>query len=259
MKILVCVKQVPESEAPVSIDEAAGWVQIGGAAGYRMNRFDECAVEEAVLIKEADPGTVIDIVTVGPEEAEAVVRRAIGMGADNGAHIMTTIDGYMDAFQTAGAIASYAADRQYDLILTGAMSEDLMQAQVGPLLAEHLDMSCVTAVVHEKVSPDGQRIYVEREIEGGCRETGEITLPALLTLQTGINTPRYPALSKLLRANRMDLEIVDDGLSAAASSPQKLAGVAVPEKKRGALFLEGSTVEKAERLMAILKERSLMG
>jgi len=258
MKILVCVKQVPESEAPVSIDETAGWVQIGGAAENRMNRFDECAVEEAVLIKEADPGTVIDIITVGPENADAVVRRALGMGADNGIHMVTAEEGYRDAFRTAGAIVSWAEKEHYDLVLTGVMSEDLMQGQVGPLIAAHLEIPCVTAVVFEKLSPGGKSIRVEREIEGGCRETGEIKLPALLTLQTGINKPRYPALSKLLRANRTALAVADADPPEMQPSFQKLVRVALPEKKRDALFLEGSAGEKAEKLLVILKERSLI-
>ncbi|MBW2176211.1 MAG: electron transfer flavoprotein subunit beta/FixA family protein [Deltaproteobacteria bacterium] len=258
MKILVCVKQVPESEAPISIDEETGWVQIDGSPEYRMNRFDECAVEEAVLIKEALPGTVVDVITVGPERVEAVVRRAMGMGADNGAHILTVESGYVDAFMTAGAIAAYAKEKQYDLILAGAMSEDLMQGQVGPIVAAHLDIACMTSTVYTKLSADAKKIYVEREVEGGCREVGDIKLPALLTIQTGINTPRYPALSKLLRANNRELAVVAADASDPASWPQKLAGVALPEKTRDAVFLSGTAAKKAEQLLVILKERSLI-
>jgi len=258
MKILVCVKQVPESDAPVSIDDATGWVSLGGAATYAMNRFDECAVEEAVRIKEAYPDTVIDVVTAGPERAEAVVRRAMGMGADNGAHILTAADTYVDAFKTAAAIAAYARKQPYDLILTGAMSEDLMQAQVGPLVAAHLGMACVTSTIAIDLSAGTDRVYVEREVEGGCREVGDIRLPALLTIQTGINTPRYPALSKLLRANSRELEIVDLDVFDPGDSPQALEGVALPEKTRDAVFLEGSTAQKAGQLLNILRERSLI-
>jgi len=258
MKILVCVKQVPEAEAQVVIDESGDWVQIGGAAEYRMNRFDECAVEEAVLIKEAYPETVIDVISLGPERAEAAVRRAMGMGADNGAHILFAEDGYVDAFTTAGAIAAYAKDKRYDLILTGAMSEDLMQGQVGPLLAAHLEMACISSTIHAELAADKLTIYVEREVEGGSREVGNIRLPALLTVQTGINTPRYPALSRLLRANNQELEVMEADVSCHASAPQALVGVALPEKTRDAVFLEGSTAEKAGQLFNILKARSLM-
>ena len=258
MKILVCVKQVLEAEAQISIDESGQWISINGAAEYRMNRFDECAVEAAVLIKEALPGTVIDVITLGPERAEAVVRRSMGMGADNGIHILTTADGYGDAFVTARAIAARAKGKAYDLILTGAMSEDLMQGQVGPLLAAHLGIDCVNSTISADLSADQKQVYVEREVEGGNREVGQINLPALLTIQTGINTPRYPALSKLLRANNRDLEIVTADGSDDAAVPQALVGVALPEKSRDAVFLKGNTADKAEQLFNILKERSLI-
>ena len=258
MKILVCVKQVPEAEAQVSIDDTGDWVTIGGAADYRMNRCDACAVEEAVLIKEAYPDTVIDVITMGPERAESVVRRAMGMGADNGAHILTAGDGYVDAFATAKAIVAYAGSKQYDLILTGAMSEDLMQGQVGQLVAGHLGIACISSTIHAELAADKKEIYVEREVEGGSREVGNICLPALLTIQTGINTPRYPALSKLLRANNQALALVKVDVSEDKSIPQTLAGVDLPVKTRDAVFLEGSSSEKAEQLVRILKERSLV-
>jgi electron transfer flavoprotein beta subunit len=258
MRILVCVKQVPEAEAQISIDDIGEWVSVGGAAEYRMNRFDECAVEEAVLIKETYADTVIDVITMGPERAEAAVRRAMGMGADNGAHILTDGDSYVDAFATAAAIAEYAGGRHYDLILTGAISEDLMQGQVGPLVAGHLEMACITNTIHTELATDHKTIYVEREVEGGSREVGDIKLPALLTIQTGINTPRYPALSKLLRANSRELELVHAKVSDDAPAPQKLVGVSLPGKTRDAVVLEGSAAEKAEQLVNILRERSLM-
>lgn len=258
MNILVCVKQVPEAEAQVSVDETGDWIQIYGAAEFRMNRFDECAVEEAVLIKEAFADTVIDVITMGPERAEAVVRRAMGMGADNGAHILTERDGYVDAFATAAAIAGYAGGGHYDLILAGAISEDLMQGQVGPLVAAQLEVACISYVVHTELAADRQSIYVEREVEGGNREVGDIRLPALLTIQTGINTPRYPALSKLLRANNQELDIVAAGISGEAFVPQRLAGLALPAKARDAVVLEGSAPEKADHLVSILRERSLL-
>ena len=258
MKILVCVKQVPEAEAQISIGDTGDWVSVGGASEYRMNRYDACAVEEAIQIKEAYPDTIIDVTTMGPERAETVVRRAMGMGVDSGAHILTVEDGYVDAFATARAIAAYARDRHYDLILTGAMSEDLMQGQVGQIVAAHLGVACISNTIHAELAADGKTMYVEREMEGGSREVGDIRLPALLTIQTGINTPRYPALSKLLRANNQELALVATSDSADASIPQKLVGVALPEKTRDAFFLEGSTSEKAEQLVNILKERSLI-
>ncbi len=258
MKILVCVKQVPEADSPIKIDDNSGWIQADTITEFKMNRLDEFAVEEALLIKESIAGTRIDVITVGPDRCDEVVRRAIGMGADSGVHIRTASDGYQSPYGVAAAIADFARGKNYILILTGAMSEDLMQGQVGPLLAAHLDVACISSTIHAELAADEKKIYVEREVEGGSREVGNISLPALLTIQTGINTPRYPALSKLLRANNRDLDIVTADGSDDASAPQALVGVALPEKSRDAVFLEGNTADKAEQLFNILKERSLI-
>lgn len=258
MKLLVCVKQVPETEAAVTIDEASQWVAVGGTSAFRMNRYDECAVETAVQIKERFPGTTIHVLSVGPERSEAVIRRAIGMGADHGTHIVTPSDGFVDPSILAGWMATLSEASDADLIFCGAMSEDLMQGQVGPLLAECLSLPCATAVMHVKVMPAGERVHVEREIERGYRETVALELPALLTIQTGINQPRYPSLSNLLRANKLTLKTwYVDGMD--ASSPlQKVKQVIRPRKLRAGVILEGSTAQKAEQLITILSDRSFL-
>ncbi len=125
------------------------------------------------------------------------------------------------------------------------------------VLFDQLDGIFITAI-HAELAADRKTIYVEREVEGGSREVGDIRLPALLTIQTGINTPRYPALSKLLRANNQVLAVVETDLSAGAPAPQTLIGITLPEKMRVAVFLKGSTAKKAEQLFNILRERSLM-
>jgi electron transfer flavoprotein beta subunit len=258
MNILVCVKQVPETEADITIDLISRWVSVVGASAFRMNRFDECAVETAVRIKEQFPGTRIHILSVGPERSEAVIRRAIGMGADHGTHIVTPSDGFMDPSILAGWIAVSAEAIDADLIFCGAMSEDLMQGQVGPLLAEYLSLPCATAVVHVKIMPAGENVHVEREIEGGYRETVALQLPALLTIQTGINQPRYPSLSKLLRANRLTLKTLHvDGMHA-PQPLQTVKRVTLPRKLRDSVFLAGSTAQKAEQLITILSDRSFL-
>ena len=140
MNILVCVKQVPELEAAITIDPASKWVKVGGTSAFRMNRFDECAVETAVQIKEHYPGTCIHVLSVGPEGSETVIRRAIGMGADHGTHLVTESDGFVDPSVLARWMATLSEAAETDMILCGAMSEDLMQGQVGPLLAECLSL-----------------------------------------------------------------------------------------------------------------------
>lgn len=258
MKILVCVKQVPESDAPIKIDSATGWIQTQELSGFKMNRLDEFAVEEAVLIKAAFNHTNIEAVTVGPDRSAAVIRRSIGMGADSGAHIVTESEKYQSSFEIAGRIAEYARDRRYDLILTGAMSEDNMQGQVGPMIAGLLDLPWATFVISEKIAADEKTVCVEREIEGGCRDILELQLPALLTIQSGINTPRYPSLSNLLRANRMELNEIQAGDLAIGSSSDIIDWIAYPQKSRSGEILKGTGEEKAARLVRILRERALL-
>jgi electron transfer flavoprotein beta subunit len=258
MKILVCVKQVPEAEIPIHIDEATAEIQKDAVSEFKMNRLDEYAVEEALLIKESIAGSRIDVITVGPARCDEVVRRAIGMGADSGVHIQTASEGYQSPFGIAAVIADFAHGKNYDLILTGAMSEDSMQGQVGPMLAAQLGFAWATSVIFEKIAPDKQSIYVEREIEGGHRDTLELRLPAVITIQSGINTPRWPSLSNLLRANSQKLEMIFISDPAKPRQMEHLAAVAYPQKTRAGLVLSGSLQEKATRLLTIFREKSLL-
>ena len=258
MNILVCVKQVPESEIPIHIDELAGWIQTDAIPEFKMNRLDEFAVEEALLIKESIADSRIDVITVGPDRCEDVVRRAIGMGADSGVFIQTASDGYQSPSEIAAAIADFAYDKNYALILTGAMSEDAMQGQVGPMLAARLGFSWATSVIFEKLASDQKSIYVEREIEGGHRDTLELKLPAVITIQSGINTPRWPSLSNLLRANSQQLEKASISDPAKPRQMEHLAELMYPQKRRAGLVLSGSIQEKAARLLTIFREKSLL-
>ena len=258
MKIMVCVKQVPESEIPISIDESTGWIQKDDITEFKMNRLDEYAVEEALRIKESIADSCIDAITVGPDRCEEVVRRAIGMGVDFGVHIQMASDGYQSPFEIAAELADFARDKNYTLILTGSMSEDAMQGQVGPMLAARLGFSWATSVIFEKITSDQKSIYVEREIEGGHRERFELSLPAVITVQSGINTPRWPSLSNLLRANSQELEKIPISESTGSRRMEKIAELAYPQKSRAGLVLSGSLQEKATRLLKIFHEKSFL-
>jgi electron transfer flavoprotein beta subunit len=257
MKILVCVKQVPESESPIRPDHC-GWVQMDAISEYKMNRLDEFAVEEALLIKQAHPLTGIDVITVGPNRSAAALRRAIGMGADEGIHLITQSEGYQSSFETAAWIADYARSINYDLIFTGAISEDNLQGQVGPMLAARLALPWATSVICARIAPDQKSIYVERDIEGGNRDTLEIQLPAVLTVQSGINSPRYPSLSNLLRANKQALKTIHAGDLKKHPLQDDLVEVVYPQKSRAGMVLRGSPQEQAVRLLTILRERALL-
>jgi electron transfer flavoprotein beta subunit len=258
MKILVCVKQVPESDAAIKIDDCERWIRPEKSMSYKMNRFDEFAVEESVLIKEAFPGTRVDAISVGPVRAAMVVKRAIGMGADNGVHVETENHVYLNPLSIASLIADYARDRQYDLILAGIMSQDGMHGMVGPMLAELLSLPCATSVVFEEMATDKRTVYAEREIEGGYRDSVELKLPAVLTIQGGINKPRYPSLSNMLRAKQQKLETLVAGLDEQPGPREEVMRVSYPQKSRSGMLLEGSREEKAAQLLKILKEKALI-
>ncbi|MBW2118226.1 MAG: electron transfer flavoprotein subunit beta/FixA family protein [Deltaproteobacteria bacterium] len=258
MKILVCVKHVPESGSVIGIDDSERWIRAEKSTTYKMNRFDAFAVEEALLIRQAFPGTRVEAVSVGPDRTAMVVKRAIGMGADNGVHMAIGDHGYLSPFTVASLIAGYAHDRHYDLILTGVMAEDDMQGMVGPMLAELLFLPCATFIIFEKISPGAETIYVEREIKGGYRDALELKLPAVLTIQGGINKPRYPSLSNMLRAKNQKLETIVARLDEQPGPREEVMRVSYPRKSRSGMVLEGSQQEKAAQLLKILRGKTLI-
>ena len=261
MKILVCVKAVPEPDEAIRFNGGFPDVQIGDATSLRMNRFDEFAVEEAVRIKAAVSETSVDVVCVGPAGASKAVFRAVGMGADAGIHVIT--DDYAasgDAAYVSACIARFAAPKGYDLVITGIMSEDMMQMATGPMLAERLGLAWAASVIIENIREEanGRYIYVERELEGGHREMRQIPLPALLTIQTGINEPRYPSVSNLLRARAAGLTTMDARMLGVTEKPNPVLGYAFPEKTRQGRILDGTPKEKAMQLLNILRVRNLL-
>ena len=270
MKILVCVKQVRDPDGPVRIDASGQGIEAAPDALFRMNRFDEFALEEAIRIRETFPGTRIDVLSAGPERAAQTVRRAMEMGADEGIHLVLDDERYRMPLEIASLIGAFASDKHYDLILTGVMAEDDMQGQVGPMLAEILGYPWATSVMSVKLKDNGDRphfpetIHVERELEGGCREAFELTLPVLLTVQSGINRPRYPSLSHVLRARSQSLITIGAaqggaaGLVSLQGPRERIVNLEEPPPMKTGMILSGSPTEKAEKLLLILQERALL-
>ncbi len=253
MKILVCIKQVPESELTPDTDEKKQWVTYSPHLKYKFNRFDEYALEEALSIQENLNEVSVNVITIGAERASEVIKRAFGMGAGKGIHVITAENEYNDPYNTALLIAKEAQRENYDLILTGIMSEDMMQAQTGQMVAEILDLPCSTGIISLNTEPDSGVAFAEREIEGGLREKIEIKLPALLTIQAGINTPRYPTLSKILKANTKEIISV---YAKRNDKRQTAVSVGLPVKSRSGVLLTGSTDDKAKQLYSILKDKN---
>ncbi|RLB93772.1 MAG: hypothetical protein DRH26_03030 [Deltaproteobacteria bacterium] len=245
MKILVCIKQVGDDGD--------------------MNRFDAHALEEALFIKEHSDNTMpepvsVDIVTAGPSTAEKIIRRAFGMGADRGFHIVTENSDYISSFVTAFGLSAVAKKTSYDLILTGIMSEDMMAGQTGPMMAKILNLPCATGVIKIFLPLTGKTIKVEREMENGFRDGLVILLPAVLTIQAGINTPRYPCLSNMLSANRKQILSLssEDLFLEPIRARESCIGMEDPEKARTGRVLEGSVADKAAQLFSFLREKNLI-
>ena len=257
MKILVCVKQVPDNEAAVKINESKQWIDTDEKTVFRLNRFDEYAIEEAVQIRETFPGVIIDAITAGPKRAESALRRAMGMGADNGIHIVMS-DNYHFPFEIASLISAYAKDKNYNMILTGVMSEDGMNSQTGPMIAAMLDIPFAASCISEKLIRDRSAVYVEREIEGGLRDSLELELPALIAVQSGINHPRYPSLSNVLRAKKQDILTIDAVSLKTPDGREKIISIEYPRKSGKSVLIEGTRKEKAAKLLDILHGESLI-
>ncbi len=258
MKILVCVKQVYDSPETLVFDESAGKVTFGPHTIFRMNHYDEYALEEALRIRERLGDAVVDALSVGPPRVGKTIRRALELGADQGIHVQTCDETCLSAFERAHFIAAASRGRGYDLVLAGVMAEDDMESQVGPLLAAVLGYGCATGVIFEELSADGREIAVEREVEGGSRECLSLALPCVLTIQSGINTPRYPALSHVLRTRSAELECIEASSLAVPPPTQSLVRILPPAQGRQGEIIEGTAAEKADKLIHILREHSLL-
>ena len=261
MKLLVCIKQVPDSEVHLPINQEGSWVTYEDKTAFRMNRFDEFALEEALLIRDHishDKQTSIDAVSVGPPGTTLALMKAMAMGADEGIHILGDQDSYMSPFDTASLIASYAKDKAYDMILTGVIAEDDMSCLVGQFIAEILEYSCATSVIQQEIINDGSEISVEREIESGRRECLRLNLPAVLTVQSGINTPRYPSLSNVIRAGDQKIITIDAENLQTLGKREELVSLSYPEPSLQGLFIDGTQSEKAQTLLRILHEKSFI-
>jgi electron transfer flavoprotein beta subunit len=233
-------------------------VRTDGPVSFRMNRYDEYALEEAVLIREAFGDVSIDALSVGPYRYSSTLKKCLEKGANNAVHILLEEEGYVPPGRTASLIAGYADRSGYDLIFTGVMAEDDMQCQTGPLVAALLDIPCAVAVMEERLDRDSAMISVKCEMEGGMSERMMLPLPCLLTVQSGINRPRYPSLSNVFRAKEQPIVTIPAGNIEPAVPSERVIRLTCPERYTSGAIIEGSTEDKARRLISILHERALL-
>jgi electron transfer flavoprotein beta subunit len=258
MKILVCIKQVPDSDHELVIHPSTGEIGFAGRPAYKMNRYDEYAAETALQIREKVDQTTVDAVSVGPESAAEVLKRTLGMGADHGILIQQSAAEAPRPLAVAAAIARLVERDVYDLVITGALSEDEMNGTTGSMIAACLGWPCATNVVTTIPQADGSAVGAEREVDGGARELLEIPMPAVLTVQTSASQPRYPSLSMMLRANRHRLDI--HHLEAMATEPacERTVKIDYPVGSRSGVRLSGSTETKAAELIQFLRKKGLL-
>jgi len=201
VKIAVCIKRVPDSETRVKI-AADGKALDEAGVKFIVNPYDEFAVEEGLRLKEKAGAGEVVVIALGPPAAQETIRTALAMGADRGV-LLETQGLHPDGLTTAKALAAELKNGGFDLILFGKMAIDDYNHQVGPMVAELLDLPCVTTVAHLEIA--GGKGTAEREIEGGV-EVVEFPLPAVLTTDKGLNEPRYPALKGIMAAKKKPLE-----------------------------------------------------
>ena len=252
MNLLVCIKQVPDMESKFKIDAEGKWYDSADLA-WRMNEYDEYAVEQAVQLKEKT-GADLTVLCIGPDRVKETMKKALAMGCDRGVHVADEASHTKDPFAIAASIAEFARAKNFDVIFTGMQSQDRGSGQVGVLVAEMLDVPCITTIVGFEF--DGGKIAAKRELEGGVKAQVSCSAPALVTCQLGLNTPRYPTLPNSMKAKKKELLSVPVADLCKVAPLAETASLAFPEKKGGGLILEGDAGELADKLIKILKEKT---
>ena len=259
MNIIVCIKRVPETtDADIFIDKSGKDIDKSGLV-FDLNEWDSYAIEEAIQLKEKLGGTVT-VLSMGGEDTNESIRKCLAMGADDAIRLSDPAFAGSDGFATAKVLAEAIRKIPYDLILSGTQAEDDGYGQVGVALAELLGVPHAALVNHIEVQD--KKMKVHRELEGGLEEVFEIDLPALFTIQTGINEPRYVSIMgirkvakkeiKALGAKDLNLKAEEVGLS---GSDIRLEKVFLPPVGEGAEMLEGKPEDVARKVFEILKDK----
>lgn len=260
MKILVVVRQVPDSTTAIKIRPDGQDID---RAGIKMvvNPFDEFAIEQAVLLREKRQDvTGVTALIIGPAAAGEALRTALAVGADDGLHLQDEAFDRLDEIQTAALIAAVTKDAGYDLFLVGKQEIDLDSGQLGPALAEYLDLPHVGAVVKLEFAQDGRSFVARRRIEG-AEEVVQVALPALLTCDKGLCEMRYPSLPNLMKAKKKPVRTVKAAEVPAFADFAARGGTSMtafqppPERPPGKL-IPGEPDRAAKELVRLLREEA---
>jgi electron transfer flavoprotein beta subunit len=250
MKIAVCIKQVVTREWQLRVADSGTWIRDSDAS-FELNEPDAYALEEALRLKEKHGGEVV-VCSAGPARAAQVIREALARGADRAIHVESDALATADAFAVADALANAIRDEAFDLVLTGLQSDDQGFGQVGVVLAEKLSIPHATIIMEVQVGDGGLR--VKRELEGGWFQWISLPLPALLTIQSGINQLRYATLKGIMAAKKKEIRKV--ALTGASTQVQQIVGVHVPQKAKKTQLISGTAADAAKQLVAKLRDEA---
>jgi len=250
LNIIVCIKQVPAKDAPLAIAEGGTWIREADI-GFEMNEPDSYALEEALRLKEKHGGEVVAL-SMGPERVKQTIKEALAKGADRGIHVADDRFFALDPLGTARSLAAAMQKEKFDLILTGLQSDDHGFGQTGVLLAALLKLPHATIIMQIEVG-DG-RMKLKRELEAGWFQWVEVPLPAVLTIQSGINKVRYATLKGIMAAKKKEIATIPrESLGVTGEPTQRLERIYVPQKTKKTEFLSGTPKEAAAKLVEKLK------
>jgi electron transfer flavoprotein beta subunit len=250
MKIAACIKQVPTREWQPRLTDDRTWVRDQDIS-YEMNEPDAYALEEALRLREKHGGEVI-VVSAGPARVQQVIREALARGADRAIHVQDDAFGRADAAASAAAVAEAIRDEGVDVVLTGLQSDDQGHAQFGPVLAERLGMPHSTIIMEVQIAD--RTLRAKRELEGGWFQYVTMPLPALLTIQSGINQLRYATLKGIMAAKKKEIRVVAP--AAAVTPRQRIISLAVPQKAKQTVMIGGSPADAAKELVRRLRDEA---
>jgi electron transfer flavoprotein beta subunit len=254
MKIAVCVKQVPTKDWQPRLDDAKTWIREQDAS-FEMNEPDAYALEEALRLKEQHGGEAV-VCSAGPPRVAQVLREALARGADRAIFVEDEQLANADAFATAFALGSAMKDEDFDLILTGLQSDDQGFGQTGVILAERLGRPHATIVMDVQVAPTEQAptVRVKRELEGGWFQWVSMPLPAVLTIQSGINQLRYATLKGIMAAKKKEIRRV--AAPAGLVPRQRIVSLYVPQKSKNTQLIAGLPADAAKELVRRLRDEA---
>jgi electron transfer flavoprotein beta subunit len=257
MKIAVCIKQVPTREWQPRLNDAKTWIREQDVS-YEMNEPDAYALEEALRLREKHSGEVV-VCSAGPARVQTVIREALARGADRAIHVEHDSLGAADAFVVAEALAAAMKEEQFDLVLTGLQSDDQGHGQTGVILAEKLGIPSSTIIMDVQIEPaagsgPGGALRVKRELEGGWFQWISMPLPALLTIQSGINQLRYATLKGIMAAKKK--EIRKAALPEGLKPSQQIVSLAVPIRSKQTQMITGVPAAAAGDLVRRLREEA---